>query len=216
MHLNTQAKSQWVYTAQPNTSTTVKLLLQLLRKVSLAHQGSMISTAPIHSLLLPLGASSLCPPNTCFVQRTEYFQLFRLSCRPDGFQPSACAGQRAAGLQHFLTLLLKFMLSTTWISGATTTMEQKVDPVWCPPQLLQASLLGLKQTGDSTLDFLDPFLPPVFFDTVFFCDGDLAFFAGGGVMMASSFPFDPRFFANSSGWILGNTPPLAMVTPFNS
>lgn len=67
-----------------------------------------------------------------------------------------------------------------------------------------------------TLDFLAPFLPPVFFDTVFFCDGDFAFFAGGGVMMASSFPFDPRFFASSSGWILGNTPPLAMVTPFNS
>lgn len=50
-----------------------------------------------------------------------------------------------------------------------------------------------------TLDFLAPFLPPVFFDTVFFCDGDFAFFAGGGVMMASSFPFEPRFFANSSG-----------------
>lgn len=107
-------------------------------------------------------------------------------------------------------------LHCSWNSCCQQHMEQKVDPVWCPKQLLQASLLGLKQTGDATLDFLAPFLPPVFFDTVFFCDGDLAFFAGGGVMMASSFPFDPRFFANSSGWILGNTPPLAMVTPFNS
>lgn len=35
-------------------------------------------------------------------------------------------------------------------------------------------------------------------------------------MMASSFPLDPRFFASSSGWIFGNTPPLAMVTPFSS
>lgn len=35
-------------------------------------------------------------------------------------------------------------------------------------------------------------------------------------MMASNFPLDPRFFASNSGWIFGNTPPLAMVTPFSS
>lgn len=67
-----------------------------------------------------------------------------------------------------------------------------------------------------TLDFRAPFLPPVFLATGFFWDGDLAFLAGGGVMMASNFPLDPRFFASNSGWIFGNTPPLAMVTPFSS
>ena len=67
-----------------------------------------------------------------------------------------------------------------------------------------------------TLDFRAPFLPPVFLDTGFFWDGDLAFLAGGGVMMASNFPLDPRFFASNSGWMFGNTPPLAMVTPFSS
>lgn len=67
-----------------------------------------------------------------------------------------------------------------------------------------------------TLDFRAPFLPPAFFDTGFFWDGDLAFLAGGGVMMASNFPLDPRFFASNSGWMFGNTPPLAMVTPFSS
>lgn len=67
-----------------------------------------------------------------------------------------------------------------------------------------------------TFDFRAPFLPPVFLATGFFWDGDLAFLAGGGVMMASNFPLDPRFFASNSGWIFGNTPPLAMVTPFSS
>lgn len=67
-----------------------------------------------------------------------------------------------------------------------------------------------------TLDFRAPFFPPAFLDTGFFWDGDLAFLAGGGVMMASNFPLDPRFFASNSGWMFGNTPPLAMVTPFSS
>ena len=67
-----------------------------------------------------------------------------------------------------------------------------------------------------TLDFRAPFLPPAFLDAGFFWDVDLAFLAGGGVMMASSFPLDPRFFASNSGWMFGNTPPLAMVTPFSS
>lgn len=66
------------------------------------------------------------------------------------------------------------------------------------------------------LGFPGPFLAPVFLDTGFFWDGDLAFLAGGGVMMASNFPLDPRFFASNSGWMFGNTPPLAMVTPFSS
>ena len=51
-----------------------------------------------------------------------------------------------------------------------------------------------------------------------FLEADILDFlmAGGGVMTASSLPFDPLFLASSSGWMLGKTPPAAMVTPFSS
>lgn len=85
-----------------------------------------------------------------------------------------------------------------------------------PPSALRRAGVPHIPARPRTLDFRAPFLPPVFLATGFFWDGDLAFLAGGGVMMASNLPLDPRFFASSSGWIFGNTPPLAMVTPFSS
>lgn len=53
--------------------------------------------------------------------------------------------------------------------------------------------------GAHTLDFRTPFLAPGFFEVDFFGDVLLAFFAAGGVIIASNFPLVPRFFANSSG-----------------
>ncbi len=44
----------------------------------------------------------------------------------------------------------------------------------------------------------------------------LDFFVGGGVMTASSFALDPLFLEISSGWMLGKTPPAAMVTPLSN
>lgn len=42
------------------------------------------------------------------------------------------------------------------------------------------------------------------------------FFSGVGERIVSDLPLAPRFLARSSGWILGRTPPLAIVTPFSN
>ena len=44
----------------------------------------------------------------------------------------------------------------------------------------------------------------------------LGFFSGAGETGVSSLPLAPLFLASSSGWMLGRTPPAAMVTPFSS
>lgn len=53
---------------------------------------------------------------------------------------------------------------------------------------------------------------PLFLFTVDF----LPFFSGVGERIVSDLPLAPRFLARSSGWILGRTPPLAIVTPFSN
>lgn len=68
-------------------------------------------------------------------------------------------------------------------------------------------LTFLDARGLAALAFLPPFLPDVAF---------LPLFSGGGERIVSDLPLVPRFLASSSGWILGRTPPLAMVTPFSS
>lgn len=65
--------------------------------------------------------------------------------------------------------------------------------------------------------FLEEFLDS--FKGIFFATGLLVLFifvSDGGEMAASSLSLDPFFLANSSGWMLGKTPPAATVTPFNS
>lgn len=44
----------------------------------------------------------------------------------------------------------------------------------------------------------------------------LPLFSGEGERIVSGLLLAPRFLARSSGWILGRTPPLAMVTPFSN
>ena len=68
-------------------------------------------------------------------------------------------------------------------------------------------LTFLDVRGLVALDFLPPFLPDAAF---------LPLFSGGGERIVSDLPLVPRFLASSSGWILGRTPPLAIVTPFSS
>ena len=76
------------------------------------------------------------------------------------------------------------------------------------PELTDATgLTFLDVRGLAAFDFLPPFLPDVAF---------LPLFSGGGERIVSDLPLVPRFLASSSGWILGRTPPLAMVTPFSS
>lgn len=64
-------------------------------------------------------------------------------------------------------------------------------------------------------------LPPDFFPLFFLAMGlleVLGFFSGAGATGGrhSSFPLAPLFLASSSGWMLGRTPPAAIVTPFSS
>lgn len=61
--------------------------------------------------------------------------------------------------------------------------------------------------------------PLVFFALIFlaavFLTG-LGFFSGAGERGVSSLPLAPLFLASSSGWMLGRTPPAAIVTPFSN
>lgn len=55
-----------------------------------------------------------------------------------------------------------------------------------------------------------------FFPLFLFTMDFLPFFSGAGERMVSDLPLAPRFLARSSGWILGRTPPLAIVTPLSN
>ena len=77
----------------------------------------------------------------------------------------------------------------------------------CPELTDTSRLTFLDVRGLAAFDFFPPFFPDVAF---------LPLFSGGGERIVSDLPLVPRFLASSSGWILGRTPPLAMVTPFSS
>lgn len=55
-----------------------------------------------------------------------------------------------------------------------------------------------------------------FFPLFLFTMDFLPFFSGAGERMVSALPLAPLFLARSSGWILGRTPPLAIVTPLSN
>lgn len=75
-------------------------------KVWFAHQWVTISIIPTQSLPLSLGASSLCPPNGCLVQRLSSSPACPAGLRLFwGFPDFQCTGKRAALLlQHLRTL----------------------------------------------------------------------------------------------------------------
>lgn len=75
-------------------------------------------------------------------------------------------------------------------------------------------LRSVLSTWSRTLAFPPPFFPLSFLVTDFLTG--LGFFSGAGETGVSSFPFAPLFFASSSGWMLGRTPPAAIVTPFSN
>lgn len=69
-------------------------------------------------------------------------------------------------------------------------------------------------TGSSTFAFPPDFFALSFLAAVFLTG--LGFFSGAGERGVSSLPLAPLFLARSSGWMLGRTPPAAIVTPFSN
>lgn len=69
-------------------------------------------------------------------------------------------------------------------------------------------------TGSSTFAFPPDFFALIFLAAVFLTG--LGFFSGAGERGVSSLPLAPLFLARSSGWMLGRTPPAAIVTPFSN
>lgn len=69
-------------------------------------------------------------------------------------------------------------------------------------------------TGSSTFAFPPDFFAFSFLAAVFLTG--LGFFSGAGERGVSSLPLAPLFLARSSGWMLGRTPPAAIVTPFSN
>lgn len=68
--------------------------------------------------------------------------------------------------------------------------------------------------SSATFAFPPDFLALSFLAAVFLTG--LGFFSGAGERGVSSFPLAPLFLARSSGWMLGRTPPAAIVTPFSN